>query len=51
MSEFTMDIAALEELPEVELGGHGHGHCHGHGGGCGFTCGASCFISSIIIIL
>lgn len=45
MSEFTMDIAALEELPEIEsieLGGHGGGSF------CGLI---TCVISCVITIL
>lgn len=51
MSELTMDIAALEELPEIEsieLGGHGCGH--GGGGGCGLiTCVVSCLVTILAL--
>lgn len=43
VTELTLDIAALEALPEidsVELGGHGHG-----GGGCFISCVITCVIT------
>jgi hypothetical protein len=48
MSELTMDIAALEELPEIEsieLGGHGGG-----GSFCGLiTCVVSCLVTILAL--